>query len=79
MTVGAKLKYRNQFLDRINVLTIKAIYKYNAMDGRICPYGITLDFKDGSVEQYEYYSKWQRNKDYLNLGIHVKRKEAING
>ena len=76
---GRYLAFRNQFLDRINVKTIKAIYKYNAMDGRICPYGITIDFKDGAIEQYEYYEKWHRNKDYLNLGTFIKRKEEKNG
>jgi hypothetical protein len=74
----AVLKFRNQFLDRINVKTIQAIYRYNAMDGRICPYGITIDFKDGCVEQYEYYQKLQRNKDYLNLSIWIKRKGEVN-
>ena len=74
----AVLKYRNQFLDRINVREIITIHKYNSMDGRICPYGITIDFKDGSIEQYEYYQKWQRNKDFLNLNIYIKRKEDNN-
>lgn len=74
-SVGATLKYRNQFLDKIDTSNIESLKKFNAMDGRICPYVIVINFKDGSIDQHEYYSKWQRNKDFLNLNIFRKRKE----
>ena len=65
----AVLKFRNQYLDRINIRTIKAVYMYEESMDQLCSYGLTIDFNDGSIEQYEYYNKWQRDKDFLNLNI----------
>lgn len=72
------LKFRNWFLDNIKLDTISSVSKFNSMTGQICPYVLVINYKDGSVEDHEYYVKWQRNKDYLNLNLFLKRKGEKN-
>lgn len=62
----AILKFKNEYLDRINFSMILALYTYEDYK-HLCPYGITIDYADGTVEQYQYYSTRPRNHDFTLL------------
>jgi len=74
----AVLKFNNEYLDRLNYKFILAIYTYEDLK-ELCPYGITIDFADGTVEQYQYYLSRPRNHDFTLLNKLAEKGEKKNG